>query len=92
MDDDKLHTAISRGQRAKLLLDDELLQETFRQIEADFINGWKNSKPHEADGRERVWQALNALGKVRDYLSVTMTNGKHAQRQLDELMGRRKAA
>jgi len=92
MSDDKLHTAISRGARAKLLIEDELLKEAFARLEADYIAAWKTWAASDTAGRERIWMAVNVLGKVRDHLGVVMADGKLAQRQLDELTSRGKRA
>jgi hypothetical protein len=42
------------------------------------------------DARERLWQATQIVGKVRDHLGAVLNNGKLAQRQLDELAARKR--
>jgi hypothetical protein len=81
-DDSKLHAATNRAMRAKALLGDELLIEAFDAIEADLVMGWKDSDPRDTDGRERVWNALQALGKVKDFLQNAVANGAIATREL----------
>jgi hypothetical protein len=81
-DDSKLHAATTRAMRAKALLGDELLIEAFDTIEADLIEGWKASNPRDTDGRERVWNALQAVGKVKDFLQNAIANGTIATREL----------
>jgi hypothetical protein len=39
-------------------------------------------------GRERLWQTVNVLGKVKDHLSHIVSDGKLAKRQLSELIHR----
>jgi len=37
-------------------------------------------------GRERLWQAVNVVGKVRDHLARIVTDGKLAQREMSDLV------
>ena len=81
-DENKLHAARTRAMRAKALLDNELLNEAFASIEADLIAGWKLSQSRDTDGRERVWNALQAVGKVKDFLHAAVADGTVATREL----------
>ena len=85
MTEDKLHESISRGARAEALLQNELLQEAFSRLEQDYIEAWRISPARDTDGRERLWQAVNIVGKVRDHLVKVVNDGKLAQRHLHEL-------
>ena len=88
--DDKLQRDIVRAAKAKALLDDELLRESFARLEADYIAAWRITGARDTDARERLWQAVNVLGKVREHLHRVAADGKLAQRQLDELAAREK--
>ena len=44
----------------------------------------------DTDARERLWQAVQIVAKVRDHLTGVVTGGKLARRELDDLAGRRK--
>jgi hypothetical protein len=79
---DKLQAAINRGQRAKALLDDPLLQEAFKTLEDQCVSAWKTWPAADSDGRERLWLAVNVLGKVRDQLGRVMADGTLAQHEL----------
>ena len=85
MSEDKLAAAVTRGARAKALLEDELLQEAFAALESDYVAAWKRSPARDTDARERLWQAVNVLGKVRDHVARIAADGKLAQRELDDL-------
>jgi hypothetical protein len=85
IDDDKLQRDAARGLRAKALLEDELVVEAFTKLEAEYLAAWKSSDPDDAAGRERVWIAVNLLGKVRDHLGRFVADGKLAERQLQDL-------
>ncbi len=74
-----LNVAVSRGLRAKAILDDELFKEAFTKLEQDYIAAWRVC----IDPRKRgvLWVYVNALGKVRDHLSRVIADGKLAQVQ-----------
>jgi hypothetical protein len=86
MSEDKLQAAISRGARAQALLENQLLQDAFEKLEDDYIAAWKTWPVADAAGRERLWQAVNVLGKVRDHLARIVADGKLAQRELNDLV------
>ena len=88
MSEDKLNREIVRGARAAELLGNELLQESLSVLERDYVEAWKITPARDTDGRERLWQAVNIVGKVRDHLVKVANNGKLAQRQLNELASR----
>ena len=85
MSEDKLQRDIDRGARAAELLRNELLQASFATLERDYIEAWKITPARDTDGRERLWQAVNIAGKVRDHLVKVANDGKLAQRHLNEL-------
>ena len=89
MSDDRLQDAISRGARAERLLADELLQEAFAGLETEYLKAWKVTAARDTDARERLWQATQVLGKVRDHLAAIAGNGRLAQRELDDLQEKR---
>jgi len=86
MNEDKLQTSITRGARAEALLKNELLQEALVTLERDYIEAWKTSSARDTDGRERLWQAVNIVGKVRDHIVKVVNDGKLSQRQLNDLV------
>ena len=86
MNEDKLQTSITRGARAEALLKNELLQESLVTLERDYIEAWKTSSARDTDGRERLWQAVNIVGKVRDHIVKVVNDGKLSQRQLNDLV------
>jgi ribosomal protein L15 len=88
MTEDKLQEAISRGARADALLKNDLLQDAFARLEQDYIEAWKISPARDTDGRERLWQAVNIVAKVRDHIVKVVNDGKLSQRHLEELAHR----
>ena len=86
MSEDKLQAAIARAARAQALLENELLQEAFKALEDDYVAAWKTWAAADTAGRERLWQAVNVLGKVRDHLARVVADGRLAQRELSDLV------
>ena len=86
MNEDKLQAAVSRAARAQALLENELLRDAFEKLEDDYVAAWKTWPAADRDGRERLWQAVNVLGKVRDHLARVLADGKLAQRELTDLV------
>jgi hypothetical protein len=84
--EDKLAAAIERGARARALLDNELLQDAFKTLEDDYTAAWKTWPAADTAGRERLWQAVNVLGKVRDHLARVVADGRLAQREVNDLV------
>ena len=60
---DKLEAAITRGARAKELLTNELLQEAFARLEADYILAWRQTPARDPD--RAAGQHLPDLGQGR---------------------------
>jgi hypothetical protein len=88
MNEDKLQEAIGRAARAQRLVDDELLAEAFDTLDRDYVKAWRESHARDTDARERLWQAVQIVAKVRSHLSTVVNHGKLAQRELDELAAR----
>lgn len=87
---DKRQADIERGQRAERLLGDELLNECFAKLEAEYVQAWKTWAAHDTAGRERLWMAVNIVGLVKTNLNSIAAGGKLAKKELDELAGKPK--
>jgi hypothetical protein len=86
----KLNADLARQARALALLQDEILQEAFARLEERYIEEWRVSQFRDTDARERLWQAVNILRKVKDHLAKVVADGKLAQREIDQLAEKRK--
>ena len=84
-DEIKLNADISRGARAEALVRNELLAEAFASLEQRYVQEWRVTNFRDTDARERLWQAINIVGKVKDHLVGVVTSGRLAQKQLDDL-------
>lgn len=88
MSEDKLQTAVSRGARAKALLNDDLVVSSLSQLESDYIAAWKATGARDTDARERLWQAVQVVGKFRDHLGLVVQDGTLAQAEIDAMAAR----
>ena len=90
MDEVDLRRDTERALRAQALMDDETLKEAFAKLETAYIEEWRTTGARDNDARERLWIAINVVGKVREHLGRLVAGGKIAQKQLDELENRSK--
>ncbi|WFU35651.1 hypothetical protein QA635_15080 [Bradyrhizobium brasilense] len=84
-DESRLDQAVGRAVRAERLLADELLVEAFATLEDAYTTAWRSTTIDDASGREKLFLAINVVGKVRDHLTAAVTNGKLAKAELKEL-------
>ena len=60
----KLHQEVSQSNKAKTLLEDPLLQESFDKLKNLYTTSLLNTGANEVDTREKLWLAYNIVGKV----------------------------
>lgn len=89
-DEIALQRATERAARAEALMRDELLVEAFMTLDRDYIKAWRETPARDTDARERLWQAVQVVAKVRDHLTSTVNNGKLAARELNDLADRKR--
>lgn len=85
-----LNRAAERAARADALLRDELLQEAFATLERDYVKAWRETAARDTDARERLWQAVQLVAKVRDHLAGIVAGGNLARRELADLAQRKR--
>ena len=84
-DESGLDEAVTKAARAQELLDNELLTESLRTLEENYASAWRETSIDDVAGREKLFLAINIVGKVRDHLNVVVANGKLARAELKEL-------
>jgi hypothetical protein len=82
---DKLHQDAARGKRAEQLVNDELLTGAFTTLRADYIKAWEETGARDTDARERLWQAIQIVGKVQTHLKSVLNDGKLAMHELNAI-------
>jgi hypothetical protein len=84
-DEIALQRAANKAARAQSLIDDELLAETFKGLEEAYASAWRITKIDDVSGREKLFLAINIVGKVRDHLNAIVANGKLAEAELKQI-------
>jgi hypothetical protein len=84
-DENRLDQAAAKAVRAEELLDNELLSEAFKTLEDNYTAAWRATTIDDVGAREKLFLAINIVGKVRDHLTAVVANGKLAQAELKEL-------
>lgn len=85
---DDLEINLARGDRAKLLLEDELLNEMLKKIEDDCYREIRSSKLMEGPIREQAYLLLTTIDILRAKLRSVMDTGKMAEVALVRRRGR----
>jgi hypothetical protein len=83
--EDIAQAKINRGQRAKHLLDDPVLNEALDALIADADKVCDQTKPNEVDLREECYRAKQAIRALRKKLGYWVSDGTLEQMHLDEL-------
>jgi hypothetical protein len=85
---DDLEINLARGDRAKLLLEDELLNEMLKRIEDDCYREIRSSKLMEGPVREQAYLLLTTVDILRAKLRSVIDTGKMAEVALVRRRGR----
>jgi len=75
-----------RGEQARRLLDDPLLQEAFANVETALREAWAATLEDAASERERLWLTLKLLGRVRAMLVEAVETGRLAALQTPRIV------
>ena len=86
---DPLDEAKRRGERAQMILEDEVFTGAFAVLEADLMGAFRRSAVGQADEREAAYRMLRALDSVRAELTRVMVDGRMA---VDEVEQRKRDA
>ena len=68
-----------RLQRAKALINDELLTEAFDTLRTELMDRWENSTSNEVEARESIWLGLQLLARVRRHIHSIIETGEMAK-------------
>ena len=78
---DNTHKA-ARGAQAQALLENDIFKEAIKTLHDDYIATWKISPVKDVEGKERLWQAVNILGKITDHIAKVIVDGRIASKDL----------
>ena len=72
-----------RGRRAKDLVDDPLLQESYDILREDLMNRWTHSGSTDSEARESIWLAIRLLERIEGHIKSIVETG-HMNKVLEE--------
>jgi hypothetical protein len=86
----QLYAEIHRAEQARELLEHPLMQEAFNNIETTIIERWTTLATtdmaiRDTEGREKLWQMMQAVQGFRAQLRSVLETGQMARVQRDEL-------
>lgn len=81
---DKTELEIQRGERASLLLKDELIVEVLDKIEREYTETWKNSPVRDQQGALMLLLMVKSAQKFRMELESVVETGQFASARLAE--------
>ncbi len=84
-DESKLNKDALRGAQAKYLIEHELLDEAFGTLKQTYIDAWQITPVHDMQAREKLYLAVNVIGKVKDQLHSWLSNGTLATKEIESL-------
>ena len=85
VDESRLRQDEARARGADALLKNDLLNEAFKGLEDTYTAAWRSTTIDDVSAREKLFLAINIVGKVRDHLTAIVASGKLAQRELKDL-------
>lgn len=68
----------TRGHRAMLLLEDDVLNEALDAIESEVVAQWENCPARDTEAKEALWQLFKTSKKLRNILFGYVQTGKLA--------------
>jgi hypothetical protein len=71
------------GDRAREVLENEAFTQAFTDIELEILTQWKTSPARDLEGREKLWQLLSLLNKLKATITTTLETGKLAKLDLE---------
>lgn len=82
-DEQKQLKALDRAAKAESLLNNEMLNDAFVEIDAALIERWRGTEDPQA--RDALWQAAQINKQVQSILKKHVSSGKVAKAALDKI-------
>lgn len=81
----KLQQDVNKASEARFVLESNILKEAFKGLEDAYTAAWRATTIDDVSGREKLFLAINVVGKVRDHLTAVVSNGTLAETELRNL-------
>ena len=72
-------TPEERERKAKILIDDPLLNESFDVLREDLMNRWTHSGSTDLEARESIWLAIRLLERIEGHIKSIVETGHMAK-------------
>ena len=82
MNEGKSRANIDRAERVEALLREPLIIEAFETLEKEFVSAWKESPIEATQGREHIYQLLQALDGLKGHFRKVLEDGVIAKDRL----------
>jgi hypothetical protein len=76
---------VTRGQRARAILDDPLVDEAFAAIERECLAEWRRAPARDVEGRERLWLMLKMAERLKAHFVNLIDSGRLAAERIAQL-------
>jgi hypothetical protein len=84
-DEIALQRAVNRAQAARTLLETTFSRKRSRALRMPTQPRGERTTIEDVSGREKLFLAVNVIGKVRDHLSGLVSNGSVAEAEIKDL-------
>lgn len=79
-----LEEEVSRGDQARRILSDPLVQEALTTIRDRCLQEWEDAPVRDVEGRENLWLMYRMSKQFEAHLNTVMETGKIATKQIAE--------
>ena len=90
MSDIKLSQELGRAAEAQEILSNPIFADAIEKLKLAYTDAWLNSPARDEEGREKIYQFMQALKSVEEHLVSVVQTGELAKAQLDELRTRKR--
>jgi hypothetical protein len=84
VDEITLQREVTLGNKAKALLENDILNASWNEIEAGLIQKWINTSLEDVAVREETWHLLRANRRQRQLLQQHVANGTVSKADLEK--------
>ena len=79
-----LHEQVSRGERAKAILETDIVVESLKLLKISAYQTWRMTDPKDVQGREFCFHMNTAIERFEEALTKVLTDGMIAAEEIAE--------
>lgn len=79
------------GHHARIAIENEAIKNAFESLNTLYLDAWRQTHIQDTAGRERLFQAVNLIDKVREHLAILISGGKLADVQIRQIVADRES-